>query len=80
VLFAVLGTLAVTQPDGKVKFYWTYPMGGPQTSVMEFDSGKTWMIRESRGLGQAGGIIDYDSREIRYWNYADGCKRYGDWK
>jgi len=77
VLFAVLGTLAVTQPDGTVKFYATFPLGGTQMSVLELDSGKTWMIRESGVHGKAGDIIDYDSGEIRHWNYTDGSIRCG---
>jgi|GEM_PF-3518571 len=77
VLFAVLGTLAVTQPDGTVRFYATFPMGGTQMSVMELDSGKTWMIRESGVHGMAGEIIDYDSGEIRHWNYTDGLRSCG---
>ncbi len=77
VLFAVLGTLAVTQPDGTVKFYATFPMGGTQMSVMEVDSGKTWMIRKTGGLGNAGEIVDYDSGQIRFWNYTDGPRSCG---
>jgi len=77
VLFALLGTLAVTQPDGTVKFYATFPLGGTQVSVLELDSGKTWMIRESGVHGKAGDIIDYDSGEIRHWNYTDGSIRCG---
>ena len=44
-LLAVLGALSIVQPDGSVKFYATFPMGWTQMSVLELDTGKTWMIR-----------------------------------
>ena len=80
VLFTLLGTLAITQPNGNVKLYATFPMGGTQMSVLDLDTGKTWMIRESGVQGNAGEIIDYDSGEIYHWNYTDGYRRCGDWK
>ena len=55
-LFAVLWTLAIMQPNGSVKLYATFPMGGTQMSVLELDTGKTWMIRESGVHGNAGQI------------------------
>lgn len=79
-LFALLGTLAVMQPNGNVKLYATFPMGGTQMSVLDLDSGKTLMIRESGVPCNAGEIIDYDSGEIYHWNYTDGQKRCGDWR
>ena len=79
-LFALLGTLAVMQPNGNVKLYATFPMGGTQMSVLDLDTGKTWMIRESGVQGNAGEIIDYDSGEIYHWNHTDGSSRCGDWK
>ena len=79
-LFALLGTLAIMQPNGSVKLYATFPMGGTQMSVLELDTGKTWMIRESGVHGNAGEIIDYDSGEIYQWNTTDGFRRCGDWK
>ena len=76
-LLAVLGTLTVLQPDGSVKFYATFPVGGTQMSVLELDTGRTWMIRTSDELGNTGTVIDYDSGEIYQWNTTDSCRRCG---
>ena len=79
-LLAMLGTLTVMQPDGTVKLYATFPMGGTQMSVLELDTGRTWMIRERGEHGNAGEIIDYDNGDIYHWNTTDGCRRCGDWQ
>jgi hypothetical protein len=79
-LLAVLGTLAIVQPDGSVKFYATFPMGGTQMSVLELDTGKTWMIRTSDEHGNTGTVIDYDSGDIYQWDTTDGCRRCGGWQ
>jgi hypothetical protein len=76
-LLAVFGTLTVLQPDGNVKFYATFPMGGTQMSVLELDTGRTWMIRASDERGNAGNVIDYDNGGIYQWNTTDGCRRCG---
>jgi hypothetical protein len=80
VLLAVLGTLSIVQPDGSVKFYATFPMGGTQMSVLELDTGKTWMIRTSDERGNAGTVINHDSGDIYQWNTTDGCRRCGGWQ
>jgi hypothetical protein len=77
-LLALLGTLTVVQADGSVKLYATFPMGGTQMSVLELDTGRTWMIRERGDHGNAGEIIDYDNGDIYHWNTTDGCIRCGD--
>jgi hypothetical protein len=77
-LLGLLGTLAIMQPDGTVKRYATFPMGGTQMSVLELDTGKTWMIRKSDVHGSTGDIIDYDNGDIYHWNTTDGCRRCGD--
>ena len=77
-LLAILGTLTVMQPDGSVRLYATFPMGGTQMSVLELDTGKTRMIRQRGEHGNAGEIIDYDNGDIYYWNSTDGCRRCGD--
>ena len=76
-LLAILGTLTVMQPDGSVKFYATFPMGGTQMSVLDLDTGRTWMIRKSDAHGNTVDIIDYDSGEIYNWNTSDGCIQCG---
>jgi hypothetical protein len=77
-LLALLGTLAVMQPDGTVKHYVTFSMGGTQMSVLELDTGRTWMIRERGEHGNAGEIIDYDNGDIYHWSTTYGCRRCGD--
>ena len=62
-LLSLLGTLAVMQPDGRVKTYATFPMGETQMSVLEVDTGRTWMIRKSDAHGNTVDIIDYDHGE-----------------
>lgn len=77
-LLSLLGTLAVMQPDGSVKVYATFPMGGTQMSVLQLDTGRTWMIRTSDERGNTVDIIDYDKGEMVHWNTADGCRRCAD--
>jgi hypothetical protein len=79
-LLAILGTLTVMQPDGSVKVYATFPMGGTQMSVLELDTGRTWMIRKSDAHGNTVDIIDYDNGEMVHLNTTDGCTKCGDWK
>jgi hypothetical protein len=78
-LLSTLGMLAVTNPDGNTRFYATFPIGN-QVSILEIDTGRTWMIHASGVNGKSGDIIDYDNREIHYWKYEDGCLRCGDWR
>jgi hypothetical protein len=75
---AVFGTLTVLQPDGNVKFYATFPMGGTQTIIAELDTSKTWMVNNWDERGNGGNVIDYDNGQIYHWNYTDGCRRCGD--
>ena len=75
---ALLGTLTILQPDGEVKFYSTFPMGN-QLSILELDTGRTWMIHSWDDRGNQGDIIDYDKSQIYHWNYSDGCQRCGEW-
>jgi hypothetical protein len=73
-LFSILGVLAVLGPDGNTRFYATFPMGN-QVSILEIDSGRTWMIHARDESGNSGDLIDYDKGEVYYWNYNDGCSR-----
>jgi hypothetical protein len=75
----ILGTLAIMQPDGDMKFYATFPMG-TQMSVLELDSGRTWMIRATDERGSSGTVTDYDNGDMYRWNTTDGCRRCGDWQ
>ena len=74
-LLSLLGTLAVMQPDGSVKTYATFPMGGTQMSVLDLDTGRTWMIRKADAHGNTVDVIDYDSGETYRWNTTDGCRK-----
>ena len=76
-LLSLLGTLAVMQPDGSVKVYATFPMGGTQMSVLDLDTGRTWMIRKADAYGNTVDVIDYDSGETYRWNTTDGCRKCG---
>ena len=77
-LLAMLGTPTVMQPDGTVKLYATFPLGGTQMSVLELDTGRTWMIWERGEHGNGGEITDYDNGDIYHWNTTHGCRRCGD--
>jgi hypothetical protein len=77
-LLAILGTLTVLQPSGEVRLFATFPMGS-QVSLLDLDTGRTWMVHSRGERGNQGDIIDYDNGEIYHWDYTDGCRRCGDW-
>jgi hypothetical protein len=76
-MLAVLGTLTILQPNGQMKLYTTFPMEN-QVSILDVDTGRTWMIHSWGEHGNQGDIIDYDKGEIYRWNYSDGCRRCGE--
>jgi hypothetical protein len=78
-LLAVLGTLTILQPNGEMKLYATFPMGN-QVSIVDPDTGRTWMIHAWGEYADRGDIIDYDKGEIYRWNYSEGCRKCGDWQ
>jgi hypothetical protein len=77
ILLALLGTLTILQPNGEMKFYNTFPMGN-QVSILDLDTGKTWMIHSWGERANQGDIIEYDTGEIYRWNFSDGCRQCGD--
>ena len=49
-------------------------------SVLDLDTGRTWMIRKADAHGNAVDVTDYDSGETYRRNTNDGCRKCGDGK
>jgi hypothetical protein len=78
-ILSLLGTLAVMDSNGSTRLYATFPMGN-QVSVLEIDTGRTWMIHARDENGNSGDIIDYDTGDVYLWNYNAGCRGCDNWK